>query len=126
MEVIATFEPDIKTEQALNRLPKEILFTVAKETLDMSIPYIPMSNMKDHAGTLRRSSGRGEAGVHEIDNGYCISSFTEYAYYVWNMDDETTNWTTADTHSQWFAYTLKMHGQTILDTAVNREWQENM
>ena len=107
MEVVAKFEPDVLTERKIKRIPNDVLFICAKETLDMSIPHIPMSKDKDHAGTLRRSSGRGEQGVHELDNGYYIGSFTEYASYVWNMDDVSTHWTTSDTHSQWYAWTLK-------------------
>ena len=126
MEIVAKFEPNLKTEQNLKRLPDEILFTVARETLDFSIPQIPMSTMKDHAGTLRRSSGRGESGVHKITGGYCIGSYTTYASHVWNMDDLTTNWSTPNTHSKWFAYTLRQYGQTILDNAVKQEWKENM
>ena len=126
MEIVAQFSPNLKTEHNLEKLPDEILFTVARETLDYSIPHIPMSKMKDHAGTLRRSSGTGESGVHKTSGGYYIGSFTTYASHVWNMDDLTTNWSTPNTHSKWFAYTLRQYGQTILDNAVKQEWKENM
>lgn len=124
MEVIASFEPNVLTEKKMKRIPNEVMFAVAKETLDMSIPHIPMSDTVNHAGTLRRSSGRGESGVHPIDNGCYIGSFTDYASYVWNMDDMTTNWTTSDTHSQWYAWTLKQYGKVILENAVNETWKD--
>lgn len=124
MEVVAKFEPNLKVEQSLKRLPDEVMFAIAKETLDFSIPHIPMSNIKNHSGTLRRSSGRGESGVHKTGEGYYIGSFTDYASRVWKMDDATTNWTTSNTHSQWFAYTLKRYGKTIIDNAVKQAWKD--
>lgn len=121
MEVIAKFEPDLNTERNLNRLPDEILYTIAKEVLDMtdSKEYFPK-----RSSDLERSSMAN--GVRGENGEYYIGSFTEYASYVWNMPQEDTNWTNPNSKSQWYAYTLKENGQLILDTAVNREWKENM
>lgn len=121
MEIIATFEPDLKTERNLNRLPDEILYTIAKEVLDMtdSLEYFP----KD-SGDLERSSMA--AGVRGESGEYYIGSFVDYASHVWNMSQTDTQWTNPKSKSKWYAYTLKTHGQLILDTAVNREWKENM
>lgn len=113
-----------KAKKGLETIPQEILFSVAKQTLDFSIPIIPMSNEVNHSGTLRRSSGRGESGVHVLKNGCFIGSFTDYASYVWNMNDDTTNWTTPNTHSQWFARTLKEKEKIILDNAINQSWKD--
>lgn len=126
MEVSCKLDWDKKTKKGLERIPKEILVAVAKQTLDMSIPMIPMSNTKGHSGTLRRSSGRGESGVHLTSDGCYIGSFTNYASSVWKMNDTTTNWTTPGTHSQWFARTLKRNGTTIINNAINQSWKETM
>ena len=124
MEVIAKFEPNVLTENKLKRIPDEVLFSIAKQTLDFSIPHIPMSNEKNHSGTLRRTSGRGANGVHECLGGYFIGSYTDYASHVWTMNDSTTNWTTSDTHSQWYAWTLKRYGKVIIENAVNEVWKD--
>ena len=125
MEVIATFEPNLKTEHNLEKLPGEVMYAIAKQTLDMTIPSIPMSIGLPTSGALRRTSM--SAGVlSDGYNEYHIGSFTEYASHVWNLNDTTTNWTTTDTHSQWYARTLKQHGKLIIDNAVNRTWKENM
>lgn len=122
MQVIAKFEPNVITEQKLKKIPNEVLFAVAKQTLDFSIPSIPMSVGKATSGTLRRTSVQG--GVRQCDGGYYIGSFTDYATRVWNLDDNTTNWSTPGTHSQWYARTLKNKGKVILDNAVNQVWKD--
>lgn len=121
MEIIAQFEPNLKTEMNLQNLPDEILYTVAKNTLDMtaSKEYFPRKS-----SDLERSSIG--AGVRGSNKEYYIGSFTDYASYVWNYPQETTNWTNPNSKSQWYVYTLKMYGQTILDNAVKQEWKENM
>lgn len=121
MEVIATFEPNLKTEHNLEKLPGEVMYTIAREVLDVtdSLQYFPVLS-----GTLERSSMA--SGVRGQDNEYYIGSFTEYSSIVWNLPQETTNWTNPTTKSQWYAYTLKKYGQIILDTAINQTWKENM
>ena len=126
MEVSCKLEWNKQTKNGLDRIPDEILYAIAKETLDFSIPMIPMSDIKGHSGTLRRSSGKGMSGVHKTSDGCYIGSFTNYASSVWKMNDTTTNWTTDKTHSQWFARTLKKDGATIVDTAISQAWKETM
>lgn len=122
MEIIAEFQPNKQTEQKLERIPDDVLFAVARQTLDLSIPIIPLSVGHPTSGSLRRTSAQG--GVRSCDGGYYIGSFTDYASYVWMMDDETTNWTTSGTHSQWYARTLKEKGKVILENAVNQAWKD--
>lgn len=122
MQVIAKFEPNLLTEQKLKRIPDEVLFSIAKQTLDFSIPIIPMSIGRATSGTLRRTSVQG--GVRSMDGGYYIGSFTDYASRVWSMDDDITNWSTPGTHSQWYARTLKEKGKVILENAVNQTWKD--
>lgn len=123
MEVVAKFEPNVITEKKLRNIPDEILFSIAKQTLDFTIPSIPMSVGKPTSGTLRRTSISG--GVRSCENGYYIGSFTNYATRVWNLDDMSTNWSTPGTHSQWYARTLKEKGKTILENATNQTWKDN-
>lgn len=122
MEFEAKFEPNVLTENKLKRVPDHILYAVAKQTLDISIPIIPMSMKVNHAGTLRRSSA--QRGVSNCEGGYCIGSYTDYASHVWSLNDATTNWTTPGTHSQWFARTLKEKGKVILENAINQGWKD--
>lgn len=124
MELIAKFEPDIRTDRNLSKLPDEVLYRVAKQTLDMSIEIIPKSVGLATSGNLRRTSM--SQGVSKGSEGYYIGSYTKYASHVWGLNDTTTNWTTNNTHSQWYARTLKEKGQLILDNAVNRAWKETM
>ena len=123
MEIEAKFEKNILTEKKIKKIPNEILFSVAKQTLDFTIPIIPMSVGKATSGTLRRTSVQG--GVRTCEGGYFIGSFTDYASRVWNLDDNSTNWSTTGTHSQWYARTLKEKGKVILENATNQTWKDN-
>lgn len=126
MQVSCKLEWNKQTRNGLDRIPDEILYAIARQTLDFSIPIIPMSDTPNHRGTLRRSSGRGMSGVHKTFDGCYIGSFTNYASSVWKMNDTTTQWTTPGTHSQWFARTLKKSGTTIVDNAISQAWKETM
>ena len=113
-----------KTMKALDQMPDDIVYSIAVQTLDMSIPVIPQSEAVNHKGTLRRKSKAG--GVRGSDGDYFIGSYTNYASYVWAMNDETTNWTTPGTHSQWYTRVLKENGQVIIDNAINQTWKDNV
>lgn len=101
----------------LQRVPEEILYITAKQTLDLSVPIIP----QDTGKMKKTSMGRG---VRKTTGGYYIGSFTNYASSVWKMDDMTTKWTTEGTHSQWYARTLKEKGTVITNNAINQAWKE--
>lgn len=111
-----------KAKIGLKNIPNDILYTIAKQTLDMSVPMIPMSKIKDHAGTLRRSSISG--GVRGGKGDYYIGSYTKYAKHVWNM--ENVNWTTPGTNNKWYARTLKKHSSTIINNSINQSWRKDM
>lgn len=111
-----------KTQKGLKTMPNDMLYGVAKQTLDFSQPLIPMSNLKNHAGTLRRSTASG--GVRGGNGDYYIGSYTKYAKHVWNM--EGVNWTTPGTNNKWFVRTLKKHGTTIINNAINQSWRKDM
>ncbi len=124
MEVSYTFEENKQVTKALKEMPSDFLYSVANQVLSFSMKHIPMSDIKNHSGTLRRETAN--QGVRGEGTDYYLKSNTDYASYVWSLNDVSTNWTTPDTHSQWFAYTLKRYGSTIIDNAVNQSWKENM
>lgn len=113
------FKPNVKTQNGLKKVPDVVLYTIAREVLDMSQTIIP----KDK-GKLRSSSM--SAGVRGVPGDYYIGSYTDYASYVWQMPDATTNWTEPGTHSQWYIRTMKEKGEVIINNAVNRAWKETM
>lgn len=122
MDVNCELKWNPKVHFGLKKIPSDILYSIAKQTLDMSIPMIPMSKKKGHAGTLRRSSVRG--GVRGSKNDYYIGSYTKYAKHVWNM--ENVNWTTPGTNNKWYARTLKKYSSTIINNAINQSWRKDM
>jgi hypothetical protein len=122
MEVNYEFQWNPKVKSGLNRIPDDILYEMARQTLDRSYPLIPKSNIKNHAGTLRRSSISG--GVRGSSGDYYIGSYTAYASSVWKMTN--VNWTTPGTHNKWFARTLDRYGKTIIDSAIDKSWRKDM
>lgn len=122
MDVSCELRWNPKTKIGLKNIPNDILYTIAKQTLDMSVPMIPMSKIKGHAGTLRRSSISG--GVRGGKGDYYIGSYTKYAKRVWNM--ENVNWTTPGTNNKWYARTLKKHSSTIINNSINQSWRKDM
>jgi len=123
MEITYEFQWNNKVLNGLQKIPDDILYTIARQTLDRSYPLIPMSNLVNHKGTLRRSSIGG--GVKGSSGDYYIGSYTNYASRVWSMP-ESTNWTTPRTNNKWYARTLNKYGKTIIDNAINKSWKEDM
>lgn len=122
MEIDAEVHLNPKVMNGLKRIPDDILYSMAKQTLDLSQPMIPMSKTKDHAGTLRRSTASG--GVRGGNGDFYIGSYTNYASSVWKM--ENVNWTTPGTNNKWFARTLKRYNATIINNAINQSWRKDM
>ena len=122
MDVSVEFKWNPKVQNGLKIMPGDILYSIAKQTLDLSVPMIPMSNIVGHSGTLRRSSVSG--GVRGSKNDYYIGSYTNYAKHVWNMGN--VNWTTPGTNNKWYARTLKKHQTTIVNNAINQSWRKDM
>lgn len=119
MELTVEFKPNLKTEEGLKKIPDLVLYSVARQVLDMSQTTIP----KD-TGRLRGSSM--SAGVRGGDGDYYIGSYTDYASYVWDFNDNTTNWSEPNTHSEWYLRTMKEKGEIIVNNAVSRAWKETM
>lgn len=122
METSVEFKWNPKVKNGLKVIPDDILYSIAKQTLDFSKPLIPMSKIPNHAGTLMRSSFA--QGVRGSKGDYYIGSYTNYAKSVWNM--ENVNWTTPGTNNKWFARALKKHSQTIINNSINQSWKKDM
>ena len=106
-------------KQNLNKVkktPDSVIKQVARLTLDLSHNIIPLSH-NVNSGNLRRSSSA--YGVQGGNGDYTIGSTTSYAKRVWNMNPNTTNWTTSGTTSKWFLNTFKTKGKSIVANAVN-------
>ena len=121
MEITCSVEWNTKTLTGLHRIPDGTLYTIAKETLEMTISkeYIPW-----RTGDMMFSSVGN--GVRGSNGDYYIGSFTNYASYVWVMPQNSTNWTNPNSKSKWYAYTLKNHQKTIIDNAINKTWKKEM
>ena len=122
MDVLVEFKWNPRVQNGLKKIPDDILYTIAKQTLDLSVPMIPMSKKVGHSGTLRRSSVSG--GVRGSRGDFYIGSYTDYAKHVWNM--ENVNWTTPGTNNKWFTRTLKQHSATIINNAIYKSWRKDM
>ena len=104
-----------KTFNKIQNAPDKIVYSVASNTLHRSYPTIPLSNRK-YKGQLRRSSMA--YGIRGSNAVYKIGSDTSYAKYVWVMNNETTNWTTPGTGSQWYINYLKKHGKQLIAESI--------
>lgn len=118
IEVSATLELDKKTMRILDRFPSKFLYSMASQTLDFAfqLDKIPLSDQKNR-GRLRDSSKAYGVKQH-TDMDFSIGSQTDYAAYVWVMDNETTNWTTQGTGSEWYKRTLKEKKNLMVANAI--------
>lgn len=117
MEINVKLVPNVKTQTGLSRVPDRVVYSAARQTLDMSYTTIPRRK-----GRLRNTSMG--AGVRGSNSNYYIGSYTSYASSVWKM--ENVNWTTPGTNGKWYARTLQRHGTTIMRNAINQGWRQVM
>ena len=111
------FIPDKQTENKLIHLGDKVAYAVARQTLDYTIPHIPMSRGKSTSGQLRRSTS--VYGVRGSNGNYSIGSITSYAKYVYNMG-AGTHWTTPGTFGKWFEKVFKDKQTQMIKTALNK------
>lgn len=109
-------EFDKKTMRILEKFPSKFLYSMASQTLDLGYTTIPLSDQKNR-GRLR-SSSRAYGIQQHTDTDYSIGSQTGYAAHVWVMNNETTNWTTPGTGSEWYARTLKEKKDLMVANAI--------
>lgn len=124
MNYSVEFQPNKRVQQGLKKLPDEVIYKMARKTLDLSQPHIPMSKGLNTSGQLRRTTMA--KGVRGSNGDYYLSSPTNYATRVWSMNDDSTNWTTPGTHSKWFEWTLKRYNKQIEDSSLNEAWKDTM
>lgn len=111
------FIPDKNTEDYLLKVGDKFSYRVARITLDMTMPHIPMSRGKSTSGQLRRSSA--VYGVRGSNGSYSIGSVTSYANYVYKMG-AGTHWTTPKTFGKWFHKVFKDKNQVIIKNALDQ------
>ena len=109
MEITYEFKWNQKTKNGLNNICDDILYAIAKQVLDtaVSTETIPIDtkNMRNLSVAY---------GVHRKHGDMIIGSPTSYATRVWNLPQQTTNWTNkGKAHNKWYAYTLKKYGKTF-------------
>nr|DAL31256.1 MAG TPA_asm: Minor capsid protein [Caudoviricetes sp.] len=98
--------------QKIKDNPNKILYTVARQTLDITYKHIPMDT-----GKMRKSSM--SAGVRGSKGDYYVGSYTSYAKKVWNYG-LGTNWTTPDTFGKWYKVIYDKNSTLFLDRAIER------
>jgi hypothetical protein len=109
-------EFDKETMKVLEKFPSKFLYSLASQTLDLAYPTIPLSDRKNR-GRLR-SSSRAYGVKQHSDKDFSIGSQTDYAAYVWVMNNENTNWTTQGTGSEWYKRTLKEKKDLMVANAI--------
>lgn len=123
MDVSVEFKWNPKVQNGLKKIPDDILFEIAKQTLDYAVSQeiVPIGKTHD----LIRSST--EYGVHRSKGDMTIASTTPYAKYVWNLPQGTTKWTNkGKAHNKWYARALKKHSSTIINNAIYKSWRKDM
>ena len=123
MDVSVEFKFNQKVLNGLKVMPDDVLFEIAKQTLDFAVSQevVPIGETHD----LIRSSE--EYGVHRAKGDMTIASTTHYAKYVWNMPQATTHWTNeGKAHNKWYAYTLKKYSQVFINNAIYKSWRKDM
>lgn len=100
----------------INKYVDLVVYGVARTTLDFTnsehrFPYL--------TGNLQQSA-LAEGVRQESDKTYYVGAEgVDYAVDVWNMPQETTNWTNPDTYSQWYVTMYKNKKEIITQLAVD-------
>lgn len=106
-------------KQIMEVVPDKISYAIAKMTLDVSYPHIPLSK-NVNSGRLRLSSLA--YGVKSTNGNYSIgsgNSQVNYARYVWRMG-KGTKWSTPNTYGRWYEEVWKKRGNYIARQCVER------
>lgn len=117
---------DIKFNvEITNKIPTEkintytdlVVFGVARTTQDFTYSE---SRFPRKTGNLERSS-MAQPIRKEKDMIYCLDnpSGATYGGYVWDMPQNTTNWTNPNTYSKWFATVYQNKKEVITQLAVD-------
>ena len=100
----------------INKYADLVVYGVARATIDYTMaenrfPYL--------TGNLQRSA-IAEGVRQESDKTYYLGAEgVDYAIMVWDMPQETTNWTNPDTYAQWYVTTYKNKKEIITQQAID-------
>lgn len=100
----------------INSYKELVIYGIARNTLDYTLannrfPYL--------SGELQRSAVAEGVRQESKYTFYLGAEGTDYAEYVWQMPQETTNWTNPDTYSQWYIRTFKDKKEIITRNAID-------
>ena len=96
----------------INNTCNKISYGVARQTLDITYPHIPLDT-----GKLRKSSM--SAGVRGSETHYYIGSYTSYASDVWNKS-KNTNWSEPNTFAKWYEVIWNKKSKDIIENSTRR------
>lgn len=100
----------------INKYVDLVVYGVARNTLDYTIaehrfPYL--------SGNLEMSA-IAEGVRQEGDKAYYLGAEgADYAVDVWDMPQESTNWTNPDTYSRWYATVYNNKREIIMQNAID-------
>ena len=112
IQVDASFKWNTSTYNKLQKAPDKIMQTIARITLD----YTGSKKVTAYdTGKTERSMYIG--GVSgDLQTGYYIGNFTDYASYVYPRTNVT--WTNPNTQTKWFEFIWEKYGTGITNNAI--------
>lgn len=100
----------------INKYIDLVVYGVARNTLD----YTASENRFPYLTGNLQESAIAEGVRQESDKVYYLGAEgADYAVYVWDMPQETTNWTNTDTYSKWYVTTYKNKKEIITQLALD-------
>lgn len=117
ISVSATFKWNDRTKQKLENAPEKTMRQIARDTMDMT----GSSKVTAYLTGDTQTSMYDNAVQGDMNSGFYIGNFTDYAMYVYDPHRKVT-WTNPNTKPKWFEYIWKKYGKGIIDNAckVNR------
>jgi hypothetical protein len=102
----------------LNGFEDEVVYRVARMTLDFTIPHIPYLT-----GRLQKASL--SFGVQGNDKVYSLGATADapYARAVYNYSQTDTNWTNPRSYSKWFETEYYNQREVILGNSVSASYK---
>lgn len=110
VSVKVKLNPSIKSQ--INNTCNKITYGIARQTLDLTLPHIPL-----YTGKLRKTSMG--AGVRGSETHYYIGSYTDYAKKVWNKP-KGTNWSEPNTFAKWYEVIWEKKRTDIIENSTRR------
>lgn len=127
MSVEATLKWNEKTRINLQQAPEKVMRMIARDTLDetKSAKVMPNSSRATYKKPPGHRSGALEMSAYEngvqgnMDTGFYIGNFTDYAMYVYpRQAGSHWHWTNPNTKTKWFEHIWTTKGSGIIDRAI--------